>query len=198
MLMKYALLSLLLVFSVAIYTNTSAQTPVSYNIHITFDEIPSNETCSAAINTYQPDLSALDLPSPDFGAALISNSAEASGLGPECRFGPGAGIHIFLSQPAVGIGFNRYGTATVVLRLRGIQVGIIDTPSGLGGRYERAENGGFDEIVLAESTNAAPLSLDDLQITFAQPLTSGQPDLSSLNLLFFDQIFIILRIIFRF
>ncbi|MCP4245506.1 MAG: hypothetical protein GY778_00510, partial [bacterium] len=138
-------------------------------IIVSFDEASLGETCAAAVNTYGPDVASSSIVSADFGPPIITDTAEASGIGPECEFGPGSGLALLLNRPATGIRFNRYGTADVQLRRNGDPVGRTDNPSGLGGRYQRTEPSGFDEIVIRESTLNAPLRLDELQIEFPGP-----------------------------
>lgn len=137
-------------------------------VKVTFAEVILNEDCTRAIESLGPTVIALAVPGQDFGVPITFETGEASGLGPECRLYNGAVLDLRLNRPARYLAFNRSGTLQVTLyRDQDFQV-FSDETSGLGGRFEYDNAGGFNRVVLTETGvgQVSYTALDDLQLGF--------------------------------
>jgi hypothetical protein len=161
----------------------AAQGSNAVHLTISFDEAGIDALCADALNAYSPDINVVvSGDAGAYGPSIVVESGEASGIAPECQLSPGDALVLHLNRPAYAISFNRYGTVRVSLTNNGSSVGVAnDVSSGLGGRYERTEFVGFDQVILAEDSGTTPLQIDEIEIVFESPAVTNSVDFNEVG-----------------
>lgn len=170
-------LALILILTLAPHPAHSQSPSTGETVQISFGEVQPSSDCIDAINLYAPSVQATILDVGEFGAPFTVESAEASGLAPECQLAPATIMALTLNRRATAISFNRYGSAEVELYRNGDLV-YSDTTSGLGGRFERNMGGGFDYVIIRAANVDSPLLLDELALQFPTHALTVRVDFS--------------------
>lgn len=173
-------LALILMLTLAPHPAHSQSPSTGETVQISFGEVQPYSDCIDAINLYAPSVQATILDVGEFGAPFTVESAEASGLAPECQLAPATIMALTLNRRATAISFNRYGSAEVELYRNGALV-YSENTSGLGGRFERSLGGGFDYVIIRAAQTDSPLLLDELALQFPTHALTVRVDFSEAN-----------------